>query len=1021
MTEATKTDVFKFVSVRSPQSIDQGKIDRYYIQDVDVKLEGNKRRVLREVFSASSYSMVGKIVYKKIFCGSAGKTKAQINEEIIQEVLNLVDIRTAQCEEDGIIPDNFINELESKSYYFQNDQYYLLPEKLSDIPINFDTRKLTAVQNIIREHCASFDRKDLLAAVNKALGVDTLDYFVFNNDGLYSVVYSALRYRLFEMLYTLYIIRRKTPVVLEEVMQGLQILHVMEFLAIDEFLAKVYSKEISVTQADGREQLQFLRSAYPELTTIKLESNNRFYFIKNKHDLADFFQAKPLIHPIIAELAWYGKGKFNTIKPYLGDLKVVKQWLSGYKVGEISHIHNIMKSEIKTRDFRYLEKTESEFSVSSESSQSTQSEAQSTDRFELKKEVESVVKNDLKVGANLSTTFKYGEVFSANLGTNFSYQNSVQDSQRLASNFVHEVMNKAITNIQSSRSERRSITKIYETEEKNIHTFENTAATAQHISGIYRWLDKKYKAQLYNYGKRWMFEFIIPEPAAFYVKAKLKAAEFNIPALKKPNRKIAEPATVFLPGNSQTPLTAAAINSEEIFDALRANYDLSEFSFPMRNRLELLVDKLTGKSVFSHYFDPPKDAQFISEHFDVEFEAQGYEIEGIVVSGEVRFWDQASESAHWSERNIFALYVNGRQIKYSTLPTGGPLVEAIKDVGEGFNLNSNKIDVTNGRVSIGVEGRDMHYFNLNILASLEIKPSHLLSWQIQVFNKIHEIERKKVEKVNQDYELEYSAQLSEYQNALDGLSAQVVNDLIQGRSEAFNSAIIKEELKKHCITMIAKEFDLDSADDILSGTDAIGDEEVDIEYEKFEVNEVSTILEMAMSDSGEKETRVVAQYNDVDDTLDYPKIHLDNAAKKARYVQFLEQAFEWENISYIFYPYFWAHESKWVKLMNRLDYTDSNMTAFLKAGSSRVLIAVTPGYKDAVMHFLATREPWDGGPLPVIDDPLFVPLYEEIRQQQDDLLNAVPEGTSWDFEIPTTLVYLQDSSSPIPSDLIPPN
>jgi hypothetical protein len=152
-------------------------------------------------------------------------------------------------------------------------------------------------------------------------------------------------------------------------------------------------------------------------------------------------------------------------------------------------------------------------------------------------------------------------------------------------------------------------------------------------------------------------------------------------------------------------------------------------------------------------------------------------------------------------------------------------------------------------------------------------------------------------------------------------------------------------------------------------------------------------------------------------TVKYPTINLDMAKQKGRYIQFLEQAFEWQQIAYVFYPYFWAAEKEWLKLMNRLDYTDNNMTAFLKAGSVRVLIAATPGYNDAVMHFLATREPWEGGSLPVIGDPLFIPVYEEIRKQQDDLQNATPEGEAWEFEVPTSLIYLHDSSSPLPTDL----
>ena len=104
--------------------------------------------------------------------------------------------------------------------------------------------------------------------------------------------------------------------------------------------------------------------------------------------------------------------------------------------------------------------------------------------------------------------------------------------------------------------------------------------------------------------------------------------------------------------------------------------------------------------------------------------------------------------------------------------------------------------------------------------------------------------------------------------------------------------------------------------------------------------------------------------------------------------------------------------------MNHLDYTDKNMSDFLQAGSVRVLLAVQPSYCHAVLHFLATREPWCGGNVPVIGDRLYLPLFEEIHKQQDDLAGATAEGEPWEFTVPTSLIYLQDSASQLPADLV---
>ena len=154
--------------------------------------------------------------------------------------------------------------------------------------------------------------------------------------------------------------------------------------------------------------------------------------------------------------------------------------------------------------------------------------------------------------------------------------------------------------------------------------------------------------------------------------------------------------------------------------------------------------------------------------------------------------------------------------------------------------------------------------------------------------------------------------------------------------------------------------------------------------------------------------------------LNLPAIDLSVANNKAPLVQFLEQAFEWNNLAYLFYPYFWGAAPRWIEMMNRFDAGDPFYTAFLQAGSSRVLLAATPGYEDAVLHYLATGVPWEGGPSPVIDDPLFLPLHEEIRRQQQAGTDGEPEGEPWPFILPTSLVYLQDSSSPLPEFDDPP-
>jgi hypothetical protein len=70
-------------------------------------------------------------------------------------------------------------------------------------------------------------------------------------------------------------------------------------------------------------------------------------------------------------------------------------------------------------------------------------------------------------------------------------------------------------------------------------------------------------------------------------------------------------------------------------------------------------------------------------------------------------------------------------------------------------------------------------------------------------------------------------------------------------------------------------------------------------------------------------------------------------------IKFLHQAIEWENVLYFLYPYFWSHLSRW-ELKKSLDHPDPLHRAFLKAGSSRVVLTIRPGFERDFVSLLET-------------------------------------------------------------------
>jgi hypothetical protein len=78
---------------------------------------------------------------------------------------------------------------------------------------------------------------------------------------------------------------------------------------------------------------------------------------------------------------------------------------------------------------------------------------------------------------------------------------------------------------------------------------------------------------------------------------------------------------------------------------------------------------------------------------------------------------------------------------------------------------------------------------------------------------------------------------------------------------------------------------------------------------------------------------------------------------------------------------------------------------------ARIIVTVKPGFEDAVQFFLSTGKIWNGGEVPMIGDPMYMSIVDEMRQPTGE-----PQGKYWITRIPTTLTILQDKSTGLPVD-----
>ena len=119
----------------------------------------------------------------------------------------------------------------------------------------------------------------------------------------------------------------------------------------------------------------------------------------------------------------------------------------------------------------------------------------------------------------------------------------------------------------------------------------------------------------------------------------------------------------------------------------------------------------------------------------------------------------------------------------------------------------------------------------------------------------------------------------------------------------------------------------------------------------------------------------------------------------------LEQAFEWSIMDYTFYPYYWADRAVWQE-MYLTENIDMLFRSFLQAGMARVIVTVKPDFEEAVQYFLVTGKVWLGGETPIIGDPLYVSITQEMREP-----TGIAQGNYWITRIPTTLTILQSGST----------
>jgi hypothetical protein len=574
----------------------------------------------------------------------------------------------------------------------------------------------------------------------------------------------------------------------------------------------------------------------------------------------------------------------------IGDLQVVRQELLGYEAGEISHIENVLEGELLRRSTRREEVNELTITQETDTTQVEERDQQSTSRNELSSEAQKEASQQTTSVKDQTTTTDYGKLVE-NSKTN--YARSTTDR---AVNTLTQMVK-----LQRVQREKKTFS------EKAVHELDNRQ-NPKKVRGIYQWVDKKYKARILNYGKRLLYDVVIPEPAAFLIDSLKNAAQPENFQLAKPIDPQINPSDLN-PGNymyyaSQYGVTGSVTPPPDEFIQTVAYQDAKDVTGALNS--------------FGGTFDKRYYAAF-----QIPIPENTKAVSGYIQRTNVQYVAPTTRlfEVFIGDRTHFLFNVSGQLNGF-------------------FSMNGET-----GVIPITLNTHDqVLQFNFAIGINCQRTDKAYEQWQLKTHAVIVS---------------GYQRQLADYQDKLAQYQSAVRSQMALAQNFAHDPTIEQDELKKAFIFLLLGEH-FGQAYHPTPNPEAIPPN---------------------------------------------PTTVRDWGAM----VAFFERAFEWENIMYTYYPYFWGRQSHWGELILIQDI-DPQFEAFLKAGAARVVIPTRPGFEAALAHYQETGDIWMGEEIPDMFSDFYVSIIEEIKAR-----NFAPGKeicvAEWDVKLPTTLVMLKDDET----------
>jgi hypothetical protein len=648
-------------------------------------------------------------------------------------------------------------------------------------------------------------------------------------------------------------------------------------------------------------------------------------------------------------------------RPAFVDLTVVRDEWCCFVPAEIAYIENVIKGEVRERRLHQLEEREGTDAREDGTLSVRDSSTESSDRVSFKEDVQRALQIAVALEGQVDVSGSYGTVkFAAHVGAEMElgYSQTERRGSETSREIVERVAQRQEERVRKVRTERT----LRRSEERNAHTIDNKTNPTGHITAIYRWVDKITRYRNFVYPHRYVLEFQLAEPGA-----RLRWLQSTQPA---PEMLTPVPPQLTMTGSQGgerlSPERISRDNYLQLTSLFRAQGvpEPPHATVDVAGAIELKAEQQLGTDANSNMANVPRavgraELAVPPGYLGVRLRAA---MAGVP---QLATWRDGSEQSNdyyqdiWGYHSMVATASVGSS-RINLRNTTAAVVQSF-NMSEGVQfpemwngsssaIFAGEIALTGpltGTAAVAVTFAGGFHGHATVALQCDLSKQAEGEWQLTVYQRLVA--------AYQDWKSRYDDERRN-QTTSAGIT-------IAGQSPAKNRERILEEIKRQVI-------------ELMMGAD----------FEGYRLMRAP-------------------------DAQRGPLPDFQALRSATPTIQFLEQAFEWQNLSYVPYPFYWKERAGWADL-ERLRDNDSDWERFLRSGSARVVVPARPGYEYAVEYYAAFGEPWSGGAAPAPDDPLYVSVAQEIREMTGGGDPGTP-GDMWESKQPTTLVWL-DADAALP-------